>query len=97
MEWISVQDGFPACKHGDSSEPVLLLVELKPRGEIKRVVVVGEYDDTGTSTIWKVWHEYVNEKGYHDVHGFDIEIDDVTHWMPIPELPKNEYGMDISK
>lgn len=88
--WISVKDRLPEFKHGDVSEPILLLVELRPRGQIMHVMVVGEYDDTGVPPIWKVWYEYVNEKGYHDVQGFDIEIDDVTHWMPLPELPKDK-------
>ena len=31
----------------------------------------------------KVWYEYDSEYGY-------FTIDDVTHWMPLPEAPKGE-------
>ena len=41
-------------------------------------------------TPWLAWYE--PEVGFidSDPEYGDLEMDDVTHWMPIPELPKEE-------
>ena len=85
QEWISVDDRLP---ENDGS----YLVTINSFGGRKYIDVrwfakdgesVDEYELAGQEN---VWYYYDSEWGY-------ISIDSVTHWMPLPQLPKeNDYG-----
>jgi len=34
---------------------------------------------------------------FWDVYGEDVEVDEITHWMPIPKLPKKNNRMRREK
>lgn len=82
QEWISVKDRLPQ-KDG------YYLVTINYFGNYQGIDVryfakdgetVDEYDLAGQKD---VWCSYDNEWGY-------VSTDSVTHWMPLPELPKGE-------
>lgn len=76
MEWISVNDRLP-----ETTGQYLVYTE---RGDMFNA----EFErDCGENGEFGIWSEY-----YHpDTLGFlDSEwtaYDDITHWMPLPELP----------
>lgn len=73
MEWISVEDRLP-----EDDTNVLVLFN----GEIKIGFMTWEhptYEETWES--YKYWDE-----SYHDGQGW--EHWEITHWMPLPEPPK---------
>ena len=85
-EWISVKDKLPnkdeqylCCYIGTLSD--------KPRISIfsfaKNLRKVDKYDFYNKSGAG--WYDYDSEWGH-------CEIDNVTHWMPLPELPKEREG-----
>ena len=84
QEWISVEDRLP---ENDGS----YLVTMNSFGGRKYIGVrwfakdgeaVNEYELAGQENVWY----------YHDSEWGYISIDSVTHWMPLPQLPKeNDY------
>ena len=84
QEWISVKDRLP---ENDGS----YLVTMNSFGGRKYIDVrwfakdgeaVNEYELAGQENVWY----------YHDSEWGYISIDSVTHWMPLPQLPKeNDY------
>ena len=85
-EWISVKDRLP-----DSDGRYLVCRSITK--SIKSIGVskftknpyhVDKYDFSEYKGCKKpIFYEYDSEWGY-------CELDDVTHWMPLPELPKEE-------
>lgn len=72
MEWISVKDRLPEMP----SEKV-------KEGFVQMQVLVLHDDE-----IQFVWYQ-PDEKQFYDTHGlFGTEVYGVTHWMPLPEPPK---------
>ena len=85
-EWISVKDRLP-----DEEQDVLLLIreiEFYGRHLEKRKVWhwihTGWYIDGEWATTYCFGHKYISE----EVNGM-CELT-VTHWMPLPELPKED-------
>ena len=84
QEWVSVDDRLP---ENDGS----YLVTMNSFGGRKYIGVrwfakdgeaVNEYELAGQENVWY----------YHDSEWGYISIDSVTHWMPLPQLPKeNDY------
>ena len=84
QEWISVKERLP---ENDGS----YLVTMNSFGGRKYIGVrwfakdgeaVNEYELAGQENVWY----------YHDSEWGYISIDSVTHWMPLPQLPKeNDY------
>ena len=84
QEWVSVNDRLP---ENDGS----YLVTMNSFGGRKYIDVrwfakdgeaVNEYELAGQENVWY----------YHDSEWGYISIDSVTHWMPLPQLPKeNDY------
>ena len=81
MEWISVEDRMPE----ESTDKILLYGSptcgaCSPR----KTIVQGRYSST-----------YEDRTDLRFAFGeYDCSID-VTHWMPMPEPPKeNEHGVD---
>ena len=79
QEWISVKDRLPeedgnylVC-HWFMKTPIISLCGFAKDGE-----EVDEYD-----LKWQknVWYDYCSEYGY-------VAINDITHWMPLPQPPK---------
>ena len=78
-QWISVKDRLPEKDGG------YLVVSnyfshqsINVRSFAKAGETVNEYDLAGEKN---VWYRYDSEYGY-------VSTDSVTHWMPLPELPK---------
>lgn len=95
MEWFSVEDKFPPVKWSKKDKdgrkyfqtvPVLLLRKIISRNGSFQSIAVGEHDTESIPSRWVIcYYLYTNEDGLEHV---DVEINDVTHWMPLPEPPK---------
>lgn len=83
-EWLSVEkDGFPK-KNGR----YLCLTEYKYYRILsfaKKLKSVSKYDFEGRN--YSGFFDYDSEYGFYEFGG-------VTHWMPLPELPK-EMGVEL--
>ena len=80
QEWISVKDRLP---QEDGSYLVTInsfngCKYIDVRWFAKDGEIVDKYELAGQKN---VWYYYDSEWGY-------ISIDSVTHWMPLPEIPK---------
>lgn len=73
-EWISVKDKLP-----DFSVRVLC---LDSKGKII-IAQLSEIKAIESSTGKNILHEWFENKSY------DYYYDSITHWMPLPEPPKN--------
>jgi hypothetical protein len=80
MKWISVEDRLP-----EFGKKVLVLIDrtyhINPTDEdlIEVATLFGEECEAG-----RVWREY----GWYNYDLHQSFIEDVTHWMPLPEVPK---------
>ena len=82
QEWISVKDRLP---EKDGSYLVVSNYfgnhqSINVRSFAKAGETVSEYDLAGEKN---VWYRYDIECGY-------LSINSITHWMPLPQLPKGE-------
>ena len=85
---VTVQKWIPVTERLPDKDGKYLTYYHNHFGDITRVLdfakdarKVNKYDFHQS---WKkVWYEYDSECGY-------FTIDDVTHWMPLPEPPKGE-------
>ena len=79
-EWISVKDRLPdkggkyLCVCRSSWGPYMDILEFSPK-----LSKLDKYDFSGKN--YPGWADYDGEYGWY-------EMDDVTHWMPLPELPE---------
>ena len=71
--WISVEDDLP-CNHED------MIFETNPL-EKDTVIVLVRFSYGGVSL------EYMHCRGYKQEWAWSE--DDITHWMPIPNVPKS--------
>lgn len=76
-EWISVKEWLPSCDH-----------ELHETGEcVSNVVMI----HNANSYDFSLGFGHVNDEGewtaYDGEHDF-MNVVDVTHWKPLPSLPK---------
>ena len=82
QEWISVNDRLPE-KDGAYLTVINLFgyhSSINVHYFAKDGEAVDEYNLAGEKD---VWYFYDSEYGY-------VSTDSVTHWMPLPELPKGE-------
>lgn len=80
-EWISVKERLPSEK---SRCLVYIRAHNKWRGYMKTVWFTPCYEGVEDHLQGKkMWYDYDSEYG-------DYKIRDVTHWMPLPEPPKEE-------
>ncbi len=79
---------YPNGKRSFSPRVILLLRDLKFRGGSRLVVSVGEHDTSGIPDCWRTWDDFVDEEGYEDCES--RIVDDVTHWMYLPSMPKRD-------
>ena len=82
QEWISIKDRLP---EKDGSYLVVSNYfgnhqSINVRSFAKAGETVSEYDLAGEKN---VWYRYDIECGY-------LSINSITHWMPLPQLPKGE-------
>ena len=73
-EWISVSERLPDCEYGSETEALLF--------RLKTGSVEAGYFGTGGRFRDKYFRCY-----HHSNEGWDAK--DVTHWMPLPDAPKN--------
>ena len=78
MKWISVKERLP-----DIYYPDLLLVVVKGPND-SRVETAGYFDDFQDEYMSQKAHFELEDVGYIDLPA------EVTHWMPLPDLPKEE-------
>jgi hypothetical protein len=74
-EWISVEERLPDCEYGSETEALLF--------RLKTGTVQAGYFGTGGRFRDKYFRCY-----HHANEGWDAK--DVTHWMPLPVLPKGD-------
>ena len=74
-EWISVKDRLPDCEQGAESEAVLFITK-------QGFMYTGYYGCGG------IFHDRYFREFKNATEGYDIS--NVTHWMPLPEPPKEE-------
>lgn len=67
---------------------VLIKRRLESRDAVRLVVEVGDYDNTSDPAMWRVWKDFINDQGYEDCDSWEVE--NVTHWMEIPDFPDEE-------
>lgn len=75
MEWIKVSERLPDPLPGSDTSPLVLIrqSEDSPRCSTAPQIWIGYY-----------WHD---EK-YGGWKTYQLDLEEVTHWMPLPELPK---------
>ena len=93
-EWISVKDRLPPIKWSEPDEegksyfgsiPVLLLRKITCHdGETFNSIVVGEHDTSCIPDRWVICYYTVSDE--YGLESKNVEIEDVTHWMPLPEM-----------
>lgn len=98
MEWISIKDRLPPVEWSEPDEkgkryssdiPVLILREITcPNGKKFNSIVVGELDTGGVPDRWIIGYYTVTEE--YGLEFESVEIDDVTHWMPLPSLERDD-------
>ena len=80
MEWINVKDRLP------SEDGRYLVCTKSSIGKFVKIISYALNYDCPFSHEWMqgraLWYAY-GEVG-------DYEIDNVTHWMPLPELPNED-------
>lgn len=86
MQWISVHEKLPepydfvlvfATTEGTNEPNPISLARLIPRG-----------------TNWEFLYEYKDSSGagvYQDIE-WPVEMEDITHWMPLPKPPMEDNG-----
>lgn len=84
-EWISVKDRLPE-KDGE-----YLCCLLRKRNEQNYYIKIVEYSHGSEILDFSTIHRYTCEAwlGYDSDFGY-YKIDNVTHWMPLPNPPKGE-------
>ena len=93
MEWISVKKQLPKKDGRYLIRKILNIGKDTVRYDVISFAKDGrKVDKYDFQRDWKnVWYEYNSEWGY-------ITLDSVTHWMPLPDEPKEDSeGMDTSK
>ena len=77
MEWISVEDRLP-----DKDGKYIVYQEWLYGNKIEITYWTCNYNGFEEHLKGKsMWYNYDSEWG-------DYEMDDITHWMPLPENPK---------
>ena len=82
MEWIAIKDRFPNIYNN-----VLVFADNKGTGEPKPYSIAMWIGDK-----WDFINHcptMPNYGAYQDI-GYNMDSEDVTHWMPLPEEPKND-------
>ena len=79
--WISVKDRLPKFVELHEEEVLALFED----GEIASV----HYDECiDEGSIFGYWHQYFDERTMGATDSEWRPIDNITHWMPLPEPPK---------
>ena len=79
MQWISVKDRMP--EHNGKYLTFSNQGGMDATDFALNLYKVDQYDFEDKKRAG--WYELDNEYGYFEIH-------DVTHWMPLPEPPKEE-------
>lgn len=77
MGWISVKNGLPPCEyeHFETGDYVSSVVMVHDVNSYEFNVGFGHVNDEGIWTVYDGEHDFMN-------------VQNVTHWMPLPEPPK---------
>lgn len=59
-----------------------------PPHQAEKVLVINEHGDVRVYALWK--REYGNKWTWIDENGEDNHVNNITHWMPLPEAPKED-------
>lgn len=83
MSWISIKERLP-----DIYDFVLVFADNQGTNEPKPISIARLLPGNGN---WEFMYEYDNGSGggvYQDIE-WSIEVEDITHWMPLPKAPKS--------
>jgi hypothetical protein len=83
-KWISVENNLP-----DYYEYVLVYAKRKGTGE-PCPISIARLEPDDNIDIWSFIADFDNGNGIGASHDFlwDCSSEDITHWMPLPKLPR---------
>ena len=100
MQWISVEDRLPVVTSGDAEEFLVVIYSgytgksfVTARHFLNKMELYNEYSDNDFDEV-SGWHERTYHWEYDDYYTLvdssntDAVKYEVTHWMPLPEPPK---------
>ena len=85
-EWISVKDRLPRLD-------TVVLICYQSGYDGSAIYAFGGLVDDGDGWLWGISHAGMGIYANDDAVASDVEADDdyqVTHWMPLPEPPKEK-------
>lgn len=76
-EWIDIKYGLPPCdyEHCETGDYISTVVMIHDINSHEFNVGFGHVNDEGIWTVYDGEHDFMN-------------VQNVTHWMPLPEPPK---------
>ena len=79
MNWISVKDKLPSCNYElhETGDYVSNVVMVHDVNSYEFNMGFGHVNDDGIWTVYDGEHDFMN-------------VQNVTHWMPLPKPPKEE-------
>ena len=101
-QWISVKDRLPEVKSGNAKEFIVVIYSgytgrsfVTSRHFLNKMELYNEYSDNDFDEV-SGWHERTYHLEYDDYYTLvdscnaDAVRYEVTHWMPLPDAPKEQ-------
>ena len=87
------ENGSGGIEIDDANDDIIIrqwisVKDRLPPHQGKKVLVINGHGDVRIYALWK--REYGNKWTWIDENGKFNHVNDITHWMPLPEPPKEE-------